>query len=133
MPPPVLNISRSSTIAVEGRQDRETFERLSNALREWWSQESADWDAQVEGSRSEAVSDATDSELWDSMPTIDSKAVARTSPIFEEHLRRPLDIHLIRPGGYQSADDMIHHLVPAMMDDSQARGGIRAVKLEDES
>ena len=134
MPSPVLNISRSSTIAVEGRQYREEVsERLSSALREWWSRESADWDAQVEGSRSEAVSDATDSELWDSMPTIDSKAVARTSPIFEEHLGRPLDIRRICPGGYPSVDHMIRHLVPAMMDDSQARGGIRAVKLEDES
>ena len=83
VPSPVLNISRSSTIAVGGRQYRETFERLSSALREWCNRENADWDAQqVEGSRSEAVSDATDSELWDSMPTIDSKAIARTSPIF---------------------------------------------------
>lgn len=64
---------------------------------------------------------------------IDSKAVARTSPIFEEHMGRPLDISLIRPGGYDSVENMIRHLVPAMMDVSRTRGGIRAVKQEVES
>ena len=49
------------------------------------------------------------------MPTLDSKAVARSSPIFERHLGRPLDIRLIRPGGYQDIDHMLDDLVPAMM------------------
>ena len=39
----------------------------------------------------------------------------RSSPIFERHLGRPLDIRLIRPGGYQDIDHMLDHLVPAMM------------------
>ncbi len=133
VPASVPSISRSPTVPVSRRQRGEIYERLSSALRGWCSRESADWDAQVERSRPGAVPDDTDSELWDSMPTIDSKAVARTSPIFEEHLGRPLDIRLIRAGGYQSADHMIRHLVPAMMDGSPARGGVRAVKLEDES
>ena len=101
---------------------------LSQALQKWWNQETSDWDAQVEGSSTEGVSDVTGGDLWGSMPTVDSKAVARTSPIFEEHMGRPLDIRLIRPGGYESVDDMIGHLVPAMMEDSQARSGIRIVK-----
>ena len=33
---------------------------------------------------------------------------------------RPLDVKRIRPGGYESLDDMISHLVPAMMKDSEA-------------
>lgn len=133
MPTLAPNISQPGAVAFGGRQARETHERLSNALREWWSREQADWDARIEDNGAEAVSDATDSDLWESMPMIDSKAVARTSPIFEEHMERPLDISLIRPGGYDSVENMIRHLVPAMMDVSRTRGGIRAVKQEVES
>ena len=84
-------------------------------LRDWASQETGDWDLQVEASRTETIYDTTNSDLWDSMPTLDSKAVARSSPIFERHLGRPLDIRLIRAGGYQDIDHMLDDLVPAMM------------------
>ena len=67
------------------------------------------------------------------MPAVDSKAVARTSPIFEEHLGRPLDVQYIRPDGYQSVDDMIRHLVPAMMDGPPLGKGLRRVKQEIDS
>ena len=67
------------------------------------------------------------------MPVVDSKTVARTSPIFEKHLGRPLDIRLIRPDGYKSIDHMIRHLVPLMMNDHRSRRGVRAVKQEVES
>ena len=133
MPTLAPNTSHPSTVAFGGRPARETRERLSNALREWWGREQADWDARIEDNGAEAVSDAAGSDLWESMPMIDSKAVARTSPIFEEHMGRPLDISLIRPGGYDSVENMIRHLVPAMMDVSRTRGGIRAVKQEVES
>ena len=126
MPTLVPTTSWPSTVAFGGRQTREVRERLSSALRDWWDCECADWDAQVEGSSAEAAG----SDLWDSMPMIDSKEVARTSSVFEEHLGRPLDVRLIRPGGYDSIENMIRHLVPAMMDAPQARGGIRAVEQE---
>lgn len=129
----VPTTSRPSTVAFGGRRTREVRERLSSALRDWWDRERADWDAQVEGYSAGAVPDAAGSDLWESMPMIDSKEVARTSPIFEEHLGRPLDIRLIRPGGYDSVENMILHLVPAMMDDPQTRGGIRVVEQEVES
>ena len=119
--PSIAHISRSRKQAIG--------EELSPDLVEWWSREGADWDAQVEGNSVEpSQSTDDDSDLWESMPTVDSKTVARASPIFERHLGRPLSINLIRPGGYAGIDDMIRHLVPAMMDESQARRGIRAVK-----
>ena len=127
-----LNVHESGAADVRRRSDSALRERLSQALREWYSHETADWDALVE-SGSDTGSGVADSNLWDSMPTVDSKAVARTSSIFEEHLGRPLDVKLIRPGGYDSVEKMISHLVPAMMDVSQARGGVRAVEQEDES
>ena len=89
--------------------------QLRQDLRDWAIQETGDWDLQVEASRPETICDTTNSDLWDSMPTLDSKAVARSSPIFERHLGRPLDIRLIRPGGYQDIDHMLDDLVPAMM------------------
>ena len=125
MPTLVPTTSWPSTVAFGGRQTREVHERLSSALRDWWDRERADY-PQVEGSSAEAAG----SDLWDSMPMIDSKEVARTSSIFEEHLGRPLDVRLIRPGGYDSIENMILHLVPAMMDAPQARGGTRAVEQE---
>lgn len=130
MPTLVPTTSWPSTVAFGGRQTREVHERLSSALRDWWDRERADWDAQVGRSSAEAASEAAGSDLWDSMPMIDSKEVARTSSVFEEHLGRPLDVRLIRPGGYGSIENMILHLVPAMMDAPQARGGIRAVEQE---
>lgn len=130
MPTLVPTTSWPSTVAFGGRQTREVRERLNSALRDWWDRERADWDAQVEGSSAEAASEAAGSDLWDSMPMIDSKEIARTSSVFEEHLGRPLDVRLIRPGGYDSIENMIRHLVPAMMDAPQARGGIRAVEQE---
>lgn len=132
MPTLSLNVHESGAADVRTRPDSALRERLSQALREWYSQETADWDALVEGG-SDTGSGAADSNLWDSMPTVDSKAVVRTSSIFEEHLGRPLDVKLIRPGGYDSVENMIRHLVPAMMDISQARDGVRAVEQEDES
>ena len=129
MPTPTLHISTQPSGPEAGQQDRVRRRRLTQALHEWWSQETNDWDALVEGSGAEAAA----SDLWDSMPAVDSKAVARTSPIFEEHLGRPLDVQCIRPGGYQSVEDMIRHLVPAMMDGPPPGKGIRRVKQEVDS
>ena len=50
-------------------------------------------------------------DLWGSMPTVDSKTVARMAPTFEKHEGRPFDVQRIRPGGYASIDDAIRHLV----------------------
>lgn len=93
--------------------------QLAADLREWWNNETSDWDALVEGSGDSAQDGAdanTASDLWGTMPTVDSKAVARTAPIFEEHLGIPLDISLIRPGGYGSIGDVIADLVPKMVE-----------------
>lgn len=79
--------------------------RLIEALRDWWEKEREDWDKQIAGGAT------TGSDLWGSMPTVDSKTVARMAPIFEKHLGR-FDVRRIRPGGYACIDDMIRHLVP---------------------
>src|SRR5438128_1508837 len=85
---------------------------LADELRSWWSQEGQDWDAAVIGTDSRSLPGGDD--LWDDMPKVDSKAIARSSPIFVRHLGAPLDVKLIRPGGYASIDDAIADLVPKM-------------------
>lgn len=81
-------------------------------FKKWWEEERTDWDEAVTGADSTSLPDGTD--LWDDMPTVDSKAIARTSPIFERHLGVPLDVKLIRHGGYASIDEAIADLVPKM-------------------
>jgi hypothetical protein len=85
---------------------------IGDEIRSWWAQECSDWDAAVLGTDSESLPGGAD--LWDDMPAVDSKAVARTSPIFERHLGVPLRVKLIRPGGYLSIDDLINDLIPKM-------------------
>ena len=70
-----------------------------------WEREQDDWDAQVLGN----VAPTTD--LWESMPIVDSKTVARMAPIFEKYEGRRFDVKRIRPGGYPSINDMIEDLV----------------------
>ena len=82
----------------------DTQTRLSADLRACWEKEQTDWDHQV--SRNDAGPD-----LWDSMPVVDSKTVARMAPIFEKHEGRPFDVRRIRAGGYAGIDDAIRHLV----------------------
>ena len=96
-------------------------EAIANDLREWWETESADWDSEVTGADPNSLPGGAT--LWDNMPTVDSKAVARTSPIFARHLGIPLDIKLIRSGGYNSIDDVITDLVPKMVDLAKQKHG----------
>ena len=79
--------------------------QLEAELRAWWKEEQEDWDAQVTG-------DTPDSDLWATMPCVDSKTVARMAPIFKKHLGR-FNVRDIRAGGYDSIDDVIQHLVHA--------------------
>lgn len=101
---------RSST---SPHAEQDAVLHLQQSLRDWVEQEKGDWDALVEGVTADELPGGA--QLWDSMPEIDSKAVARTSPIFERHLGVALDISLIRPGGYLGIEDLIHDLIPKML------------------
>jgi hypothetical protein len=84
---------------------------LSTDLHLWWQHEGQDWDDMVAGGSGHGLTGS----LWDGLPEVDSKTVARSSPIFEKHLGIPLDIKQIRPGGYKDISDMISDLVPKML------------------
>ena|SRR6266566_41071 len=99
-----------ATTTPQPLSDRMT--KLIDALRGWWEVEFTDWDQLVTG----PIDDPSDAgiDLWDDMPAIDSKAVARSSPLFKKFLGVELDVTLIRAGGYKTLDDFIDHLVPLM-------------------
>ena len=88
--------------------------QLRADLLEWWRTESEDWDDLVAGSQ-EPEADAFEN-LWRRLPVVDSKAVARTSPIFKRHLGIPLRLRLIRPGGYDSFEAVLSDIVPKMVE-----------------
>ena len=94
---------------------------LEAELRAWGDQEIAAWDSLVGGPAAVQLPGGAD--LWDRMPVLDSKAVARSSPIFERHLGISLNPKLIRAGGYPGIDEMISDLVPQM--EKVARRGTR--------
>ena len=80
---------------------------LEADIREFFLREEEEWEEEEE---------LLGSDLWDTMPAVDSKAVARVAGIFKKWLGKPLDVRLIRKGGYDDVEDMIHHLVPKMID-----------------
>lgn len=92
---------------------------LESELRSWWEQQEATWDGRVDSSLESEVPGETG--LWDAMPTIDSKVVTETSPIFERHLGMPLDVTKIKRGGYSDIEDLISDLVPKMRELAQVR------------
>jgi hypothetical protein len=94
------------------RTPRSKAAAIAAEIKRWWDEECTDWDAAVTGADPASLPGGAD--LWDDMPTVDSKAIARSSPIFERHLGIPLDVKLIRHGGYSSIDDAIADLVPKM-------------------
>lgn len=51
-----------------------------------------------------------DSDLWD-LPVVDSKTVAKLSPVVKELIGRRLDPSWIRKGGYESVTDAIEDLL----------------------
>lgn len=49
-------------------------------------------------------------DLWD-LPPVDSKTVAKLSPVVKDQIGRPLDPTWIRKGGYASVDEAITDLL----------------------
>lgn len=93
-----------------------TREELEQEFREWWEQKNEGWDSDGGGG-------ATESEnLWDHMPTIDSKAVTRAGASISEGCSNvQFDPTMIQPGGYSSIDGLVDDLVPKMLEGTQEK------------
>lgn len=51
-----------------------------------------------------------DSDLWDT-PAVDSKTIIKLSPLVEKLTGKKIKPEWIKPGGYDSTDDAVGHLV----------------------
>lgn len=80
-----------------------TWAAIEDELTGWFGTMKEEWNEDI---RSDG---GGGSGLWHHMPEIDSKVVARTLPIFEEHLGTEVKPSVIQQGGYDS--------IPQMMDD----------------
>ena len=94
-------------MSTDTKVDAATIKRLAVAVEKHMDEQCGDWDRRVE-------SEDASVGLWDGIPNIDSKEVARMRPIFEKHLGRPFDVNHIRPGGYMAVDELIDDLVPKL-------------------
>lgn len=108
------------------RTSRSKATALAADIRRWWEKQCRSWDAAV--TEGDLASLPGGADLWDDMPTVDSKAIARTSPFFKRHLGIPLDVKLIRHGGYASIDEAIDDLVPKMKAAAQQKVDQRVQK-----
>jgi len=98
-----------------------TISGLKDALRKWWQDQQAAWP------KGPSTCPEGEEDLWSDMPEIDSKAVARTAPLFKEHFGIGLDVRFIRHGGYRSLEDMVNDIVPNMVKKIKERISKRAV------
>lgn len=96
--------SELPTITKEGFDAIEP--ELRAALKDWCEDETADFDASIEGTAS----------VWDGMPDIDSKAVVKASPIVRQFTGADLNPKMIRKGGYSSFEDLAGDLLPKLRD-----------------
>lgn len=102
--------------AMESPTWSEKEEELDHALREWHAERRGILETD---SSADKESDGG-SDLWHHIPEIDSKEVAASRTIFKEVLGVDLDPEFVRPGGYDSIDEMNEHLVPQMINKAKS-------------
>jgi len=83
---------------------------LEKGLRDWFEEESASIDGSVE-----AGAPAGDGgSIISGLPAIDSKRVIDATLITEEVLGIELPPEIIKPGGYETFDEMINDIIPKL-------------------
>jgi hypothetical protein len=113
------------------------IDALERDLRDWWEEKNEGWGegneddsndsgSGVMGGGNSATGKGNDDSaasggLWDNMPEIDSKQVARAAPICEKHLDIEFDIGLVQEGGYPSIDALIDDLVPKLIEKAKEK------------
>jgi hypothetical protein len=89
---------------------RAEFDTLKPALRadlkKWWKQNQA-------GSTPPPTNPAT-AAVWGKVPTVDSKTVARASPVVRKYLGVGINPKLIRKGGYATFDEALDDILPKL-------------------
>lgn len=82
--------------------------RIRESLTAWWNEE-------VEKRRSDPFAPkTTKGTLYEVLPSIDSLAVLESMIIIEQIIDQKVPARFIKPGGYDSSEDMLKHLIPQM-------------------
>lgn len=96
--------------------------KLREALSGHLATDQQSWDDAVSGKPGEIQGmDSANCDLWDEMPTIDSKAVARAANIFEDILGIPFSAKAIRSGGYSDVEDLVNDIVPKLIKETDKK------------
>ena len=83
---------------------------LVASLRDW-----AETDAMLSFDEAVGVSNGDSTmTVWDIGPAIDSKTVIDSGLIIEEILNIELPPEIIKPGGYESPDEMLEDIIPKL-------------------
>lgn len=82
---------------------------LLSDLRRFWDDQVEDWDTAV------GVPKDPSSDLWDTLPKLDSKTIMKASPIFRRHLGVELEVKDLRAGGHKTFEDFVNTVVPRVM------------------
>lgn len=80
---------------------------LLQDLRIWW-------DGEVGGEDPFAPPKPPAGTIFDALPAIDSLGVVTGLVVIEAHLPCKVPLRLIRPGGYNSFDDLVADLMPKL-------------------
>jgi len=82
---------------------------LLKDLETWWNEE-------VGGNDPFAPPKPPAGTIFDALPAIDSLGVVAGIVVIEAHLPCKVPLRLIRPGGYNSFDDLVADLMPKLRD-----------------
>ena len=82
---------------------------LLKDLQDWW-------DSEVGGDDPLAPPKPPGGTIFDALPAIDSLGVVTSLIVMETHLPCKVPPRLIRPGGYNSFDDLVADMMPKLRD-----------------
>ncbi len=100
---------------VHDRTEREAFfdsklGALIEALGEWYEEETDAIDAGIVG----GAPSGTGGSIVSNVPAIDSKRVLDASSVTKELINIEIPPEVIRPGGYDSCEEMVDDLLPKL-------------------
>lgn len=88
----------------------EKLPALIEGLQKWFEEESE----AIDGTIASAAPSGAGGSIISARPAIDSKRIVDATLITEEVLGIELPPEIIKPGGYESCEAMIEHLVPRL-------------------
>ncbi|MAN44601.1 MAG: hypothetical protein GYB49_05815 [Alphaproteobacteria bacterium] len=106
----------------------ERADELSAALKDWYEEEARAIDADIVS----GAPSGTGGSIISKTPAIDSKRVLDASSVTSEILDVEIPPEIIKPGGYDSCDEMLDDLLPKLRDVYSGKRKVKKRKAEKE-